>query len=447
MRKRIVQKALISVLAGLVIEAGPIAGPAAASQPACLAGDAAATDAAGISAARAAIDASCDCSQYDGSDEHDARDYRRCVSSLIRTVTKDGTLRSKCKGRLAKAYKASTCGQAAGTVACIETDADGEVGCRIRTTEKCVDVPGHFVRVACPDQVRCIDAADDNGDLLVNSADSGACREPATTTTTTAEPETTTTLEAETTTTLPAETTTTLVDTPTTTLDEATTTTLEEATTTTLLDATTTTLEEGTTTTTVEETTTTTMPCGLQQPTPIVKVLQYEGTEVIDTQWPFSPPAPESSLCLPQSILAGGCALNALDGSQKIVFDASESYVPDACPGTTLSYHWQIYAPPGLNSVQYASSGITGYFQPALTILPSSLPGLYGTQAGHDVLWRIALTVTADRGAFPSRTVIFRFDYQQSSLTLVNATNCQIDPSLPQCADEAPNGLPPTEPY
>lgn len=427
MKRGIVRSAFAAVLVGLVAGVTPVA----ASQPPCLEGDAAATDAAGIGEVEAAIAASCDCSQYDGSDHYKARDYRRCVSVVVRSVTEAGTLRSKCKGRVAKAYKASTCGQPAGTVACIETAADGAIACRIVTAGKCVDDPGRFIRIACPEEVRCIDAADDNGDLLVNSADSGACRVPATTTTTTEQPATTTTLPAETTTTLDAATTTTLIDTPTTTFDAATTTT---------------TLEEETTTTTVEETTTT-LPCGLEPPTPIIEVLQYGGTEVADTQSPFVPPAPEASSCRPQSIIAGGCALNPLDGSEKIRFDASQSYVPDACPGTTLSYHWQIFMPPGLNSTQYASSGITGYFQPALTILPSSLPGLYGSPAGADVLWRVALTVTADRGAYPSRTVYFRFDYQQTTLTLTNSIDCQGNPSLPQCAEEAPHGLPPTEPY
>jgi hypothetical protein len=164
-------------------------------------------------------------------------------------------------------------------------------------------------------------------------------------------------------------------------------------------------------------------------------------------EWPFLPPDTRAQQCRPQSIIAGGCALNPQDGSEKAVFDASESYVPNACPGTKLRFHWEIFEPPGLNSVLYASSGITGYFQPALTILPSSLPALQGTSAGSDVFWRVGLTVTADRGQFPSRQVFFRFDYQQSTLTLTNAVDCHTNPSLPQCAEEAPNGLPATEPY
>src|SRR5262249_55228211 len=116
----------------------------------------------------------------------------------------------------------------------------------------------------------------------------------------------------------------------------------------------------------------------------------------------------------------------------------------------TLSYHWEIFKPPGLNSVLYTSNGITGYHSPVLHIAPSALPALQGSAAGQDVIWRVGLTITLDarKPNEQSPQVFFRFDYQQSVLTLTMSTDCQIIGHLQGdvCTIEAVNGLPATEP-
>jgi large repetitive protein len=174
-------------------------------------------------------------------------------------------------------------------------------------------------------------------------------------------------------------------------------------------------------------------------PEPHVDVNRY-----YDLQSPPLPPDSAALQCRPQSVLAGGCALNPLDGSIDNYFDARRSGIP-ADPNL-YDFHWELHEPPGLSSVLYTSSGITGYNSPVLHIRPSSLPALQGTPAGQDVLWRVALTITSKSGSHASTQVFFRFDYQQSILTLTTYTYCQlighIDDVL--CTSEAINGLPAT---
>jgi len=101
----------------------------------------------------------------------------------------------------------------------------------------------------------------------------------------------------------------------------------------------------------------------------------------------------------------------------------SKSRLASMCPGDPPpSIHWEIFKPPGLNSVLYTASGISGYHGPVLTI---------------------TLNVTGE-----SKQVFFRFDYQQSVLTLTMSTDCQTIGHLqdPLCTIEATNGLPANEP-
>jgi hypothetical protein len=415
----------------LAVVLGALPSATLAGQAACLTGDSAATDRAAIVAVESAASASCECDSFDGSDGYEAADYRRCVSGVVRTAVQDDALRSKCKGLVKKAFKASTCGQPDGTAPCIESDADGDVRCRIRTEDSCVDVPGRFTRRACPDAVRCVDAADDNADWRVDSGDSGECRPPSTTSTTT----TTSTLEPDTTTTLEPTTTTLSPDTTTTTLEiEPSTTTLPDETTTTTL------VEETTSTTTTSTTTSTTLPCGLSQPTPVV--VWQTGYPEDDDVPVIVPPDPAANNCAPQSQNGGGCGIDPKDAIEANYFDASQSFVPDACPGTTLSFRWQHFFSPSVSSASYASLGISGYYTPRLTILPNSLPSIIDT---GDRYWRVKLTITANQGANPTREVFFRYEYQQSSLTLEAWSNCQADPE--SCDPMYHNGLPTSEPH
>jgi hypothetical protein len=430
-----------------------IAGPASAGEPACLAGDVGAADLAAIQSVDASVNAGCDCETFDGSKTRQAADYRRCVLAVVKEAVLAGELRSKCKNRLAKAYKDSTCGRSDDATPCIETRSDGSVRCKVQEPGKCVSVPGRFTRLTCSDAVRCIDAADDSGDWAVDSADSGECRPPVTTTTSTLAPETTTTLAPETTTTTLADatTTTTLADeTTTTTLaEESTTTTLMETTTTTTLEEETTTTTSTTTTSTTTSTTTTTLACGLNVPTPVVRIYVSDFRDNDPLERPVLPPDPRANACAPQTLLGGGCGDPyeiSLDGTVPARFDASESYVPNACPGTTLSYHWQFFKMPALGGTPYAVAGITGYFQPEVAIQPNSFPEVVGaTGAAIDPNWRVLLTVTANQGANPVREVWFKFEYVSSALTLERYLECQSQPD--DCHSEFWAALPATEPW
>jgi len=169
-----------------------------------------------------------------------------------------------------------------------------------------------------------------------------------------------------------------------------------------------------------------------------------------DPQSPPLPPDPAALSCPPQSVLGGGCAINPLDGSVDNVFDASASVDAARCnpDDPPPSYHWELFKPPGLGGAAYSSNGITGYHGPVLTIRPSSLPSLFNTDAGEDILWRVRLTVTSNVGTHQTSVTWFRFDYEQSALTLQMSTDCQRIGHLDgtQCTIEATNGLPATEP-
>jgi hypothetical protein len=416
-----------------------LAGRASAGKPACLGGDVASTDLAAILAVEASVDASCGCETFDGGEGRGAKDYRRCVLSVVKQAVLAKELSAKCKGRLIKAYKASTCGRLDDAKPCIETKPSGNVRCRVQPLEKCTSVPGRLTRVACIDAARCIDAADDSGDWVVSSADSGECRPSVSSTTSTLAPETTTTTSTSTSTS-----TTTITSTTTTTLAAETTTTTSTTTTTTTITTST------TTTTAITTSTTTTLPCGLDAPVPVIRVFYSEIYEE-DSLHPVVPPDPRTSVCAPQTLLGGGCGgfgsphPLGFDGTLPYWLNASQSYVPNACPGTTLSFHWKFFRPPGLGGTPYAVSGITGYFSPEVTIQPHSMPALEDSDASTDPNWRVLLTVTANQGANPVRQVWFKFAYTSSALTLEGLAVCLSHPE--DCIPEYMNARPPTEPW
>ena len=148
----------------------------------------------------------------------------------------------------------------------------------------------------------------------------------------------------------------------------------------------------------------------------------------------------------------GGCRLlNVVDGSifSVNVFDASTSINQQRGDSSDLTFRWEIFFPPTLQSAPYASNGISGYLSPVLTIQSSSLPSLADTAAGTDQFWRAKLTVTSLQSPSLQTVVFFRFLYQGTDLSFDMSTNCQrigyIDGV--DCTSVAANGLPTSEPH
>ena len=405
-----ISRVTLGILASLAVIAPRAWGKTDAT---CLTGNdpAVINDASQIAALRGVVEAACPCDVFDGK----RRDYVRCVTREIHDAVAGGGLRARCKSRVTRAFRQSSCGRKSELhmLPCIQTSAAGKVRCRILKTEACLSKPGRYERVACSEYVNCVDAGDDNGDYIIDRFDSGACiATPTPTSSSTATPTTTPTPTATVTATdtLPPTATTTATDIP---------------------------------------TPTATVTATVCQNSGII-IPHVDVNTDDDLQSPPLRPDPAASLCRPQTNLAGGCALNPLDGSVTNVFDARATIDQSMCPGDPPpSYHWEIFRPPGLGSSVYTSSGISGYDGPVLTILPSSLPALQGTTAGQDVFWRVGLTITSNvPGHYESTQVFFRFDYQQSVLTLTMSTDCQRIGHLqdPECTIEAINGLPANEP-
>jgi len=143
--------------------------------------------------------------------------------------------------------------------------------------------------------------------------------------------------------------------------------------------------------------------------------------------------------------------LNPVDGSifSVNVFDASTSINQQRGDSSDLTFRWEIFFPPTLQSAPYASNGISGYLSPVLTIQWSSLPSLADTAAGTDQFWRAKLTVTSLQSPSLQTVVFFRFLYQGTDLSFDMSTNCQaighIDNML--CTIVGAHGLPTTEPH
>ena len=143
--------------------------------------------------------------------------------------------------------------------------------------------------------------------------------------------------------------------------------------------------------------------------------------------------------------------MNVVDGSIFSVnfFDASTSINQQRGDSSDLTFRWEIFFPPTLQSAPYASNGISGYLSPVLTIQWSSLPSLADTAAGTDQFWRAKLTVTSLQSPSLQTVVYFRFLYLGTDLSYDMSTACQeighIDGVY--CTSVAANGLPTSEPH
>jgi pimeloyl-ACP methyl ester carboxylesterase len=145
----------------------------------CLAGASAAADATAISDLRIAVETACDCQAFDGSSGATSHGkFVKCAKDLIKLKVSAGLLRKECTGIAGKIYAASTCGfktTAKGDkVACIKRTSSGKLSCSIKPEGSCTS-SGGTTQVACPASYFCLDAADSNGDLLIDAADSGSC--------------------------------------------------------------------------------------------------------------------------------------------------------------------------------------------------------------------------------------------------------------------------------
>ncbi len=437
---RFATRLVIGLLALLAL----VSGAAAQSATTCLTGTAPAVlaDAEQIASLRATIDAACPCASFDGSAGKANADYLRCVRRELATALASGNLRSRCKVRVREAFENSTCGRKPEPVRvpCIETTTTGKVRCDIRRQDACVSRRGHYQRVACSQYVRCVDAGDQNGDYLVDAADSGGCivatPTPTVTSTSTL---TSTQTPTSTPTSIPTDTETstptlTATDTPTGTA----------------------TLTPSDTPTSPPTETPTATPSATVTPTflsPLVHVVVNEDTDVEEIVLFLASGRPTvGGPCASQTAGGGGCPLaNSLDGSAEVtnVFDASGSINQQSGNGPSdLTYHWEILFPPSLGSGVYTSNGITGYRTAVLTILPSALPSLEDTDAGSDTAWRVRLTVTSGQPPYTQTIRYFRFKYTQTELSLQMSIDCQaighIDGVF--CTSVGINALPATEP-
>lgn len=299
----------------------------------------------------------------------------------------------------------------------IETKASGKVGCRILAGDDCVS-DERTTRAPCAGFERCVDAGDDNGDYVVNSDDSAVCL--FSTPTPTAPTDTATPVPTHTPTDTPVPSSTpteTPTDTP-----------------------------EPTSTPTQTPTDTPTPTPSCRAPGGII-IPHVVVNQEIDPQVPVLPPNPDADNCLPQTILGGGCAIQALDGSianGDNVFDASATIDQMRCPGDPApSYHWEIFKPIGLGNVLYTTAGVSGYRGPVLTMQPNSLPEVLGESP--DIFWRVGLTITSNVTG-QSTQVFFRFVYARSQLSLSFSTYCQDGQPHDDCfIGDTPVG-PATEP-
>lgn len=159
----------------------------AASSLTCLTGSdpSVAGDAAQITAARQSICAACPCSSFDGSEGKTRSSYKKCVAAAIEALGL-GSLREKCIATVKKLYGKSTCGAKPELHAhpCIKRKtATGKLGCTIKSSTKKDGVTpvdachgsATTTAVTCPAFSHCMDAADSNGDLLLNAGDNGSC--------------------------------------------------------------------------------------------------------------------------------------------------------------------------------------------------------------------------------------------------------------------------------
>ncbi|MBM4242829.1 MAG: hypothetical protein FJ148_03305 [Deltaproteobacteria bacterium] len=141
----------------------------------CLAGASQWIDRAQIDALRAVIESACPCDAATARDE-----YRRCSNAAVRNAVDTNALRRECRATLSAIQARATCGLPASPakVPCLKkgTGPQPRLRCAIRQQSSCVDSPSGRVRqIACGGYTHCIDAADANGDLLIDAEDELRC--------------------------------------------------------------------------------------------------------------------------------------------------------------------------------------------------------------------------------------------------------------------------------
>ena len=134
-------------------------------------------DALAIGQVRIDVDSACACSAFDGVTKGQKHgNYVSCVAGVV-NADSPSKLRKECKGTVKAFYSKSTCGQdpSQGKTVCVKrANASGKVTCAIKPASKCVST-NLATQVACGGFTTCIDAADTNDDLIINSGDSGGC--------------------------------------------------------------------------------------------------------------------------------------------------------------------------------------------------------------------------------------------------------------------------------
>lgn len=175
---------IISIAIGATVLLGPAS--ALAGAPDCL-DSSEPGDPNSILALRNTIETNCVCATFDGTKGHKHGDYIKCAKSYIDAAI-PASLRSKCKGLVKSYYAKSTCGYDLhlNKRVCIKTKTDGgDVSCGIKNTtksdgttpnDKCTSKAGKYTQEECgPAFTKCIDIADTNGDLKIDSGDTGHC--------------------------------------------------------------------------------------------------------------------------------------------------------------------------------------------------------------------------------------------------------------------------------
>jgi hypothetical protein len=174
-----------SIVLGALVALLSVASTGHASADSCLTGSTAAVagDPAAIATARATIAASCPCASFDGSAGRTRAAYQKCATVVVDSLIGSGALRDACRSTVRRLSAVSVCGRKpeADPVACIRKTARGAVSCSIKAPSlRCADRPGIYDETPCSGFTHCIDAADVNGDLLIDDADGGRCSSAAT---------------------------------------------------------------------------------------------------------------------------------------------------------------------------------------------------------------------------------------------------------------------------
>ena len=161
----------VAILAGLLVAPTSVW----AGKLSCVTGDPAvinpAQDLADLQAMRAIVDGACAC---DGFTTH--RAYFVCARNLISAFPS----RTSCKRVAKKIFRKSTCAYPVTTkgprIPCVRVTSSGAVRCTVKVQGRCPNVPGPtFTQTPCPGFDYCVDAADTDGNLIIDGTDTGVC--------------------------------------------------------------------------------------------------------------------------------------------------------------------------------------------------------------------------------------------------------------------------------